>query len=91
MGNFKQTNLKNFLTNLCNDIFEDNQSIEKRVFISKIKSVHTNYCSNIIFALFDLIKVELELIQSDDFTSYYTKKQNSSNSNMILSSSDSSL
>ena len=64
------------MKNLCYDIFEDNDSIDKKKFIEKVKSVHNNYNSNIVFTIFELMKIEFELIKSEYFVNYFMKNNN---------------
>jgi len=40
MGDFKQTNLKNFLQSLCSSLFDKAETIEKQVFLKRIPLVH---------------------------------------------------
>ncbi|KAL4442831.1 hypothetical protein ABPG74_010720 [Tetrahymena malaccensis] len=76
MGDFKQTNLKNFLNNLCNDIFEQNESIEKHNFLSKVNSIHSNTNSKIVFTLLEIIRIELDLVHQEEFIQFFLKNVN---------------
>ena len=62
IGDFKDTNLTNFLDTLCTDIFESNEVIEKKIFLSNVKAVHNKLKKNVIFTLFGLMKIEFDLI-----------------------------